>query len=243
MMGDIAARTSVSAQIIGHDDDPAPVLDSHPGRPILVTTRNDDLDGLVADIHPDNLPDLILVQNGLLLPWLVERGLQNVTQGVLYVAVPSVGAPPKSGGESLFWGPHAQDIAGMLTAGGVPARSTPDESVFLRESGIKLLWICVFGLLGEATGLSVGELAREEVGAVRALVAELVPVVDRALDTTLPINAVTSEVLAYARAIPEYRATLKEWEWRNGAVLQVAAELGLQTPRHNGWLRQTSHKG
>lgn len=236
MMHELAGRAGVSATLLGRDDNDAPVARAHPGRPIVVCTRNDDLEGVLADVHPDNHADLVFVQNGLIQGWLADRGLGGCTQGVLYVAVPTVGAAPTAGGDSLFWGRHATTVAGLMQRAGVSARTTPDQDVYLREAGVKLLWICAFGVIGQATGRPVGELARDEKAAVRALVAELAPVVGHALGVVIPVSAAADEALRYARAIPDYRASLKEWAWRDGAVLAVAEELGVPLPQHTAWL-------
>lgn len=63
--------------------------------PIIVCTRNDDLDCVIEATpitrHPGlpysreclpcfSLTDLVFIQNGMLLPFLEERGLQDNTQ-------------------------------------------------------------------------------------------------------------------------------------------------------------------
>lgn len=236
MVLDLARRVGVLAVGLGREDDPEPVATPHPGRPILVATRNDDLDGVFEDVHPDNRPDLVFVQNGMIRPWLAERGLLGNTQGVLYVAVPSVGAPPQPGGTTLFWGPWASALTGLFNDGGVPAREIRDEAQFLREVGIKLAWTAVFGLLGQGPGRTVGHVAWEQEREVEALIAEITPVIGRALQVALPPRQVAQQALAYARSIPDYQATLKEWRWRNGWIVEEAARQGVALPRHSALL-------
>lgn len=238
MVAGFAARAHVPCTLLGRDDHPEPVAAPHPGRPILVATRNDAVEGLISDVHPDNLPDLVFVQNGMIRPLLAAHGLLGATQGVLTVAVPRIGAPPEPGGDSVFWGPWATEIAALLSGGGVPARAVRDEEVYLREVGVKLAWICIFGLLGSATGLSVGEVARRHRGDVMDLAAEVAPVLNLALDTTLPVTPLAERILEYSHAIPNFQASLKEWPWRNGWLIDAAAQTGLLLPRHAGWLAQ-----
>jgi hypothetical protein len=207
-----------------------------PGRPVLLCTRNDDLDGLIPLVHPQNRGDLVFVQNGMLRPWLVERGLAGATQGLLYVAVQRVGAAPVPGGESLFWGPHAASMAGLLRAGGIAARAEADEAAFLRAVAYKFTWNAVFGLLGERLGSPVGQLADQRGEEVGALCAELAPVLARALGVPLDAQDLTRASLSYAREIADYRGGLKEWRWRNGWLMDEAARQGARLPEHARWL-------
>ena len=49
-------------------------------------------------------------------------------------------------------------------------------------------------------------------------------------------DALVERVHAYSKRIPHFPARLKEWRWRNGAVLAIAASAGLDTPVHDAWL-------
>lgn len=207
-----------------------------PGRPVLVATRNDDLEGLIPLVHPDNLGDLVFVQNGMLRPWLAERGLLGATQGLLYVAVQRVGAAPIPGGDSLFWGPHAEAMADLLRADGIAARALPDEAGFVRAVAYKFAWNVVFGLLCERLGLPVGRIADAHPAAVAALCAEMTPVLARALGLALDADDLTRAALDYAKEIADYRGGLKEWRWRNGWLVAEAARQGATLPEHARWL-------
>ena len=215
---------------------PGALASPSPGRPILVATRNDDLEALIPLVHPENLGDLVFVQNGMLRPWLAARGLQGATQGLLYVAVQRVGAAPVPGGESLFWGPHAEAMAGLLRAGGVAARVEEDEDVFVGEIARKFAWNAIFGLLGERLALPVGPIAEQHGEAVAALCAELAPVLGRALGVGLDPQELTRRSLDYSREIADYRASLKEWRWRNGWLVDEAARQGVALPEHARWM-------
>lgn len=209
--------------------------------PIVVCTRNDDLAGLVDRVHPDRRPDLVFVQNGMVQPWLAEHGLSGCTQGVLYVAVPAVGDPPVGGGTSVFTGPWAERIAGLLASGGIAAEAVGAE-VYAREVAVKLAWICVFGLLGEATGARVGEVATAHADDVRALCAELQPLLAREPGLDLDAAALSERLLEYGRSIPHFPSRLKEWRWRNGWLLSAAEEHGLPLPLHAAWLARAGRR-
>ena len=242
MAAELAQRARVPVTLVGRTDDARPVSEPHPGRPILVCTRNDDLDGLIEDVHPANQPDLVFVQNGMLRPWLAEHGLLGNTQGLLYVAVPKVGARPQPGGESVFWGPWATELAELFASNGVAARALSDAAAFQREIAVKFIWTAVLGLLGEATGRAVGPICVEQRAEVEALCAELAPVLARALGVSLPVRPLTATILEYSATIPDYRASLKEWRWRNGWLVDEAAAQGAVLPRHAAWLVRARSK-
>lgn len=201
--------------------------------PILVTTRNDDLDAVLVRVPPERRDALVFVQNGVLRPWLAERGLSASTRGLLFVAVPARGAPLVPGGESPFLGPHAAAVVAWLRAVGVPAREV-DEATFVALEAEKLLWNTVYGLLSQATGRTVGEVADEHGDDVLALVTELLPL----LASPVPLDpaALAGAMGAYSRTIAGWRGAVKEWAWRNGWFVAEAARRGVPTPRHADWL-------
>lgn len=205
--------------------------------PIVVCTRNDDLEGLVDRVHPERTRDLVFVQNGMVQPWLAEHGLAGSTQGVLYVAVPKVGDTPVGGGTSVFTGPWAEELAGLLAGGGISAEAVGPEA-YAREVAVKLAWICTFGLLGEATGARVGQVATVHSDDVRALCEELQPLLAREPGLDLDATALSERLLAYGRSIPHFPSRLKEWRWRNGWVVSAAAAHGLALPLHTAWLER-----
>lgn len=205
-----------------------------PAFPLVVCTRNDDLAGLLPRVHPSRRADLVFVQNGVVGPFLAEQGLEAYTQGVLYVAVTHVGAPPVGGGTSVFCGPHAEAVAALLRSGGVPAQAV-DRAALNQEIAVKLAWIAIFGLLGQALGLRVGALAQDHSAEVEALGAELLPLLHAELGLSLPLGALIRRLLEYSAAIPDFPASVKEWRWRNGWVVERAAQRGLPLPLHAAW--------
>lgn len=199
--------------------------------PVVVCTRNDDVATVVAaSPRPD---DLCFVQNGALFPWLREAGLEKNTQGLLYFAVASVGATPEAGGESLFFGRHAATLVYLLTRAGLPARALDSEGELVDEITIKLLWASIFGLMGDLhRETALASAARRE--EVVAFVAELLPVCRAGLGATVSDDEVARRLLAYSLSIGSWRASVKEWRWRNGWLVAEAARQGLAIPLHDG---------
>ena len=58
---------------------------------IIVCTRNNDLQGVVDATPASRRQDLVFIQNGMLQPWLDERGLGDNTQALIYFAVAKKG--------------------------------------------------------------------------------------------------------------------------------------------------------
>jgi ketopantoate reductase len=209
------------------------------GAPIVVCTRNDDLDPVLERVHPSRHADLVFVQNGTIRHWLAEHGLSNNGRGVLWVAVTHRGAPPVPGGPSVFSGPWAASLAGMMDAHGVDARAV-DPVEFAREEAVKLVWICATGVLGSATGHGVGGLDAHHADDLEALVRELHPVLQVSPGIDIDADALVARVKAYSKRIPHFPARMKEWSWRNGAVVQIAEQAGIAIPRHDAWLAQVA---
>ena len=210
-----------------------PVVDDR--LPILVCTRNDHLPEVLAGVHPDRHLDLVFVQNGMVQPYLAERGLSGCTQGVLWVAVPRRGDPPVPGGTSVFHGPWARPIADLLHSHGVDAAAV-DRTSYQREVAVKLAWICVFGVLGSALGGRVGDIAEENADAVAALSDELHPLLRLEPGLDLDAAALRQRLFDYTARIPHFPASLKEWRWRNGWQREAGAQHGVEMPVFEDWL-------
>lgn len=237
----LCGMTSGPWRPIGVTRDRDPVGLGQPGDalPIVLCTRNDDLDGVLAAVHPSRHGDLVLVQNGTVRHWLARHKLVGLGRGVLWVAVPKKGDAPVPGGTSVFTGPHAGLIAGMLDAHGVDAAAV-DAQAFAREEAVKLAWICAVGLVGSATGQLVGEIDADHGADVDALVAEMHPVLVAELGLDLNTADLAARVRAYSARIPHFPARVKEWDWRNGWLMGAAKARGLGVDLQQSWLDRVS---
>lgn len=231
--GALAERSVAAGQAVTllRRGDDWTVLGEAPGTPILVCTRNDDLDSVVDRVPPQRRPDLVFVQNGMLRPWLHTRGLEGVTRGLLFFAVQSRGAALEAGPDSPFCGPQAAQVVAILQGLGVPA-AVVDAPTFAAWELEKLLWNSVFGLLCQAHGRAVGEVLDAHSDQVAALTAELVAVGQTALGLQVDGAAVLGRLIAYSEAIRGNHAAVKEWRWRNGWFVAEAQRLGLGLPLH-----------
>ena len=193
--------------------------------PIYVCTRNDDLEGVIAATPPQRRQDLVFLQNGMFLDLLAQHGLQDNTVALVYFAVSKVGAEPVDGGRTVVTGPWARAFADRLAAGGMACRVVERDELG-RELIEKLLWNCIFGLLGQLHQESVGQSVQRHRDQVEALAEELAPVAEQALGVQL-LPGVVDRLCAYSMTIADYRGAVKELPWRNGWFLERAS-----TPLH-----------
>ncbi len=193
--------------------------------PIVVTTRNDDLDGVVARIPASRRPDLVLIQNGMLRPWLADRGLSEVTRGLLFFAVPSLGATPEVGGPSPFVGPRAPAVVRWLESMRLDARAV-SEREFREVELEKLVWNSAFGLLCEACDAPVGEVVDAHGDVFARLATELIELGAASLEVEVDRATMVDSLAAYSRSIPTYRGAVKEFAWRNGWFVGLARGRG-----------------
>lgn len=214
-------------------------LDAAAGAPILLAVRNDDLDAVLARVPDHRRADLVFVQNGMLRPWLAARGLSGATRGLLFMAVPSRGAAIEPGGESPFFGPHAQAMVDAFATAKLPARRV-DAEEFAAIELEKLLWNSCFGLLCDAFDCDVGTVVREHFGDLHALVAELLAIGAPALGISLALDPLVERLAAYSRSIPTYRGAVKEWRWRNGWFVELADQRDMALPVHSRLLHLRS---
>lgn len=216
------------------------VLERESGEPIVIAVRNDDLDDVLGRVPERRRDDLVLIQNGMLRPWLIERGLTSITRGLLFMAVAKRGDPIEAGAPSPFCGPRAAAVVDTLSGLGVPAEVVEPER-FVAIELEKLIWNCAFGLCCEAFDATVGEVVEQRSDELRELVAELLEVGERVFGTSLELDPLLGRLCAYSRSIAGYRGAVKEWRWRNGAFVLAAEAHGVATPSHARLLRATGH--
>ncbi|MEM1030397.1 MAG: hypothetical protein AAF928_10975 [Myxococcota bacterium] len=208
--------------------------------PIFVAVRNDDLDGVLARVAPAHHGRFVFTQNGMLRPWLSQHGLLHLaSRGLLFFAVAARGAPLVPGSESLFAGPQAPAVVAWLRRLEIPARQVAPEA-FAEVELEKLLWNCTMGLMCELTGTTVGDVVDRHTAQWRDLVDELLRVGMPCfgLDLDPPAQrALEARLASYSRSISDYRASVKEWPWRNGFFVEVATTPGL----HHELLTRTGH--
>lgn len=209
-----------------------------PPGPIVVCTRNDDLQGVVDLTPPERRGDLVFIQNGMLQPWLDARGLGENTQVLVYFAVAKKGDKPTDGktdlnpeGLTAAYGRHADAVAARLHAGGLSCKVL-DKKSFQKAMLEKLIWISAFMVLGAKHKVTVGEVESGHKEEVAKLIGELAAAGSRQLGISLDAGVV-ERLCAYARSVSHFPTAVKEFPWRNGwfySITQAAAAKGQTDP-------------
>jgi ketopantoate reductase len=212
------------------------VLDGPQGDPILLAVRNDDLEHVLSRVPRKRRSDLVFVQNGAIREALRNQALQRATRGLLYFAVSRLGDPIQPGGTSWFSGAHALTLARWFGEMGLAAESV-DWGRFSFYEFQKLCWIAAFGPLCDGHEATVGEVVSHHRLELEALVTEFAAVGRVAFGVDVPLDYLVQSLCEYSLTIPDYRATIKEWAWRNGWFVDTAMGRGISTPTHLGLLR------
>lgn len=237
--GALAARSvehGISVHLIDRHDG-WHQLDCPAGAPILVSTRNDDLASVVGRLPEHRRPDIVLIQNGMLRPWLEQHELSGVTRGLLFFAVPKRGAAIETGPPSPFFGPHADAVVQWMQRLDVPAEVVSEQAFKALELE-KLIWNAAFGLLCQRFECSVGEVVQGHDETLRELVAEMLDLGAPALGVELDLAALLKSLQDYSLSIADYRGSVKEWPWRNGWFVDLAKGHGLDSPLHHRLLAE-----
>lgn len=195
--------------------------------PIYVTTRNNDLAGVIEMTPEHRRKDLVFMQNGMLGKFLEEKGLSDNTQVLLYLAVAKLGEAPTDGitdlnpdGLTAATGEWAAALADRLKKGNLKCRLL-DGDLYKEAMLEKHVWICAFMLVGANNGgISVGEVESKHANQLKPLIDELCAAGEEALGVKLPEGAY-DRLVAYGRIVSHFPTAVKEIEWRNGWFLDI----------------------
>lgn len=229
-----AARRGVSCTLVTRTEGWSS-LDGGRGEPVLVAVRNHDLQGVIERVPEVRRRDLVFLQNGLFDGLLASHGLAGVSRGLLYFAVPVWGDDVQGGQTSWFTGPHGPRVVDWLGHLDVEA-SYVEPEVFARHELEKVCWLVAHGLLCAVHDICVGEVEQAHRATLAALVQELVAVAEVERGGGVNPDEIVEGLCAYSRTIPSFRASVKEWDWRDGWFVRAARKHGLSTPTHHSLL-------
>ncbi|OMO73905.1 hypothetical protein COLO4_26789 [Corchorus olitorius] len=217
--------------------------------PILVCTRNDDLEAVLESTPKSRWNDLVFFQNGMLEPWLQSKGLDDADQVLAYFAVSKLGEPPIDGktdtnpeGLTAAYGKWASAVATRLQAGGLSCKVL-DKEAFQKQMLEKLIWISAFMLVGARhPGATVGVVEKEYRSEVSSLIAELASAAAAEKGLTFE-PAMEDRLCAYSRAVAHFPTAVKEFKWRNGYFYSISEKAIAEgkpdpCPLHTSWLKE-----
>uniref|UniRef100_A0A0D9X614 Uncharacterized protein n=1 Tax=Leersia perrieri TaxID=77586 RepID=A0A0D9X614_9ORYZ len=221
------------------------VPEDAPG-PILVCTRNDDLDAVLENTPKSRWRDLVFFQNGMLDPWFESKGLVDANQVLAYFAVSKLGEPPVDGitdtnpeGLTAAFGNWAPAVAARLQNGGLTCKVLEKEA-FQKQMLEKLIWISAFMLVGARhPGATVGMVEKEYRSEVASLIAELASAAAEERGLTFDAG-IEERLCAYSRAVAHFPTAFK---WRNGWFYSLTEKALAQgkpdpCPLHTAWLKE-----
>lgn len=217
--------------------------------PILVCTRNDDLDAVLQSTPQSRWSDLVFFQNGMLEPWFQSKGLGDADQVLAYFAVSKLGEPPVDGitdtnpeGLTAAFGKWGSAVAARLQAGGLSCKVLEKEP-FQKQMLEKLIWISAFMLVGARhPGATVGVVEKDFRSEVDSLISELASAAAAEKGISFE-EGIVDRLCAYARAVSHFPTAVKEFKWRNGwfySLSEKAIAQGKQDPcpLHTTWLKE-----
>ncbi|KAL7191555.1 hypothetical protein ACSBR2_023603 [Camellia fascicularis] len=217
--------------------------------PILVCTRNDDLDAVLQSTPQSRWTDLVFFQNGMLEPWFQSKGLGDADQVLAYFAVAKLGEPPIDGktdtnpeGLTAAFGKWASAVASRLRAGGLSCKVL-DKEAFQKQMLEKLIWISAFMLVGARhPGATVGAVEKEFCSEVCSLITELASAAAAEKGIAFE-DGMEDRLCAYARAVAHFPTAVKEFKWRNGWFYSLSEKAIAQgepdpCPLHTTWLKE-----
>lgn len=182
--------------------------------PIVIATRNDDLEKILKEIPKNRFSDLVFIQNGMYQPVLDKYGISECTKVLIYFAIQNKGDKPVDGKGTVVTGKHGISIKQLLNKNEIDA-SLLKEDQFNIVMFEKLLWNCVFGLLCRVYNKNVGDLVQAHRDEIEKLTEELSAIIAEKENVQMPFD--TSEKLCdYSMKISDYIGDVKEWSWRNG---------------------------
>ncbi|XP_065865251.1 uncharacterized protein [Euphorbia lathyris] len=216
--------------------------------PILVCTRNDDLEAVLEATPKSRWNDLVFFQNGMLEPWLESKGIGDADQVLAYFAVAKLGEAPIDGktdtnpeGLTAVYGKWASAVAARLHSAGLSCKVL-DKEGFEKQMLEKLIWISAFMLVGARhPGATVGVVEKDYRSEVSGLIAELACASAEEKGVVFE-EAMEERLCAYSRAVAHFPTAVKEFKWRNGWFYSLSQKAIAQgkpdpCPLHTAWLK------
>jgi len=192
---------------------------------LVVCVREEALESVLGRLAGVGAERVALVQNGWIRPLLGRFGA--ATRALVWFT--SKGEFFRVLRPSVLGGPAAPALCAALGRGGIVATAVTEKAFACAEAE-KMGFNCVVGLPLAVHGVSLAEYLADRGEEARALFEESVAAPARALGVPVsqewwPAFLDAARPLGWLRA-----ASAKALEFRNGAVLRLARELGLPAP-------------
>ena len=240
-MGEVGTRLAAALEEAGVEVRPVTRsrgwddADDDPDGVRLVCVREEALAEVLDRL--DGIPShlVVAVQNGWIRPLL--DGWPEAGRGLIWFT--SKGDFYRVLRPSPFCGPHSDLLASALNQGGIAA-SVAHGSEFDRLDADKMGFNCVVGLPLAVHGLSLGEYLERHPDEARRVFEEAVGVCSHAAGTHAPTDAWDGFVRTVEPLHWVAPTSAKALDLRNGAVVRLAEEHGLDASTNARLLAQVA---
>jgi ketopantoate reductase len=199
----------------------------------LVCVREEALAEVLDTLRGVPSERLVLIQNGWIRPLLHD--LPGATRGLIWFT--SKGEFFQILRPNPLTGPAAGDLALALAAGGLPSEAVA-SNLFDRLDADKMGFNCVVGLPLAVHGTTLEEYLADFADEAKAVFEEAVDICSEAIGADHDENA-WSAFLDSAKHLGWIRVSeAKALDFRNRAVIALAASLGRPAPANAGLLRK-----
>jgi hypothetical protein len=200
----------------------------------VVCVREDDLAGVLERLRDVPRQSVVCVQNGWIRPLLGDAEI-----GRALIWFTSKGEFFRELRPSPFAGPYAIEIAAALKDGGLDAVAVSGAELASLEAD-KMGFNCVVGLPLAVHNLSLGEYLSTCHDEARSVFTEAVETCARALGAR-PDPGWWAAFLDSVQPLSWVRTqSAKALDYRNGAVVRIARDLGLRAPANEELLDRLS---
>lgn len=208
------------------------------GVPRLLCVREDDLEPVLRELDAVAPESLVAVQNGWIKPLLDSR--PGATRGLIWFTAKGDFFRPLR--PSPFCGPLAAALTERLSAGGLPTEVTAQRT-FAELDADKMGFNCVVGLPLAVHGLTLGEYLQQHATEAEAVFSEAATVCAAAAGVSSdaawwPAFVETVEPLHWVAT-----SSAKALDFRNGAVVRLARDLGMEAPANRRLLDRVGWQG
>jgi ketopantoate reductase len=192
---------------------------------IIIAVREEALAEVVERITAVPPERLVFVQNGWVRPLLART--PGCTRGLIWFT--SKGDFFRVLRPSVLAGPWAVPVAAALAPGGITAVAA-DDGAFAAAEAEKMGFNCVVGLPLAVHGLPLARYLEGREGEARAVFSEALQVTARALGVRPPAAA-WREFVGVSEPIGWLQpSSAKALDYRNGAVVRLARQFGMNAP-------------
>ena len=201
---------------------------------VFLCTRNDSLDHLFQQIPSETHKNIVLVQNGMLSPFVSSLKHSIAGRAILYFAVSKKGEKPLPGGDTLVNGSQSKLISDFFSGLDIPNKLVSDEELEKVEME-KLLWNSVMGLFGDVYDEDVASTLNRW-PEVENVLDELLPMIEEDTGLSFDKKGLYHSLKNYSQEVSHFSARIKEWDWRNEwfflAAKRTGAKLNLWNDLH-----------